>query len=202
MIRATGRDANGFDDACTVDPSSAAAYVTGSPDESPGNEDGVAVGGRLAGRNADATSPITPTAARTTIASAYERSGDEVMPATRTVPAMAAPRDEPRLDTLRERPEISPCSSSAKLDCTTLTDGVSIKPSPSPIRSSPGANAQTLGRPITIANRTPTPPIVTRKPPRIRVRCARRLANRSAARDAANKPRVSAVKISPVSMAS
>src|SRR4051794_30208514 len=53
------------------------AYVTGSPDESSGNEDRVAVGGaRPAGRNAEATSPITPTAARTTIASAYERSGD------------------------------------------------------------------------------------------------------------------------------
>ena len=47
---------------------------------------------------------MTPTAARTTIASAYERSGVEVMPATRMVPAIAAPRDEPRLDTLRDRP--------------------------------------------------------------------------------------------------
>src|SRR4051794_36650816 len=50
---------------------SATAYVTGLPDVSSGNEDGVALGGaRPAGRNAEATSPITPTAARTTIASA------------------------------------------------------------------------------------------------------------------------------------
>jgi len=36
---------------------------------------------------------------------------------------MAAPREEPRLDTLRDSPEISPWRCSGKLDCTTLTDG-------------------------------------------------------------------------------
>src|SRR5689334_19844483 len=49
-----------------------------------------------------ATRPITPTTPRAIIASAYERSGVAVMPATRMVPAIAVPRLDPRLDTLRE----------------------------------------------------------------------------------------------------
>ena len=57
------------------------------------------------------------------------------------MPAIAVPNDEPRLEMLRERPEISPCSASGKLDCTTFTDGVSIAPRPRPISSSPGTNA-------------------------------------------------------------
>ena len=65
-----------------------------------------------------------------------------VIPATRIVPAIAVPRQEPRLETLRDSPEISPCCASAKLDWTTFTDGVSIVPRPSPISSSPGAKAQ------------------------------------------------------------
>src|SRR4051812_11305171 len=56
---------------------------------------------------------------------------------------MAVPKDEPRLETLRESPEISPCCCSGKLDCTRLTEGVSMSPRPSPINSSPGANATT-----------------------------------------------------------
>ena len=45
------------------------------------------------------------------------------MPATRMVPAIAVPSDEPMLETLRDSPEISPCRSSGKADCTTLTEG-------------------------------------------------------------------------------
>ena len=45
------------------------------------------------------------------------------MPATRMVPAIAVPSEEPRLETLRDSPEISPCCSSGKADCTTLTEG-------------------------------------------------------------------------------
>ena len=66
------------------------------------------------------------------------------MTETRIVPAIAVPNDEPRLETLRERPEISPCSASGKLDWTTFTDGVSIPPTPRPIRNSPGTKATTL----------------------------------------------------------
>ena len=123
------------------------------------------------------------------------------MPATSIVPAIAAPSDEPRFETLRDSPEISPCCSSGKLDCTTLTDGVSISPSPRPISSSPGMNAQTLGEPITKASRAPMPEIVTRNPAMMRVRCARRLAKRSAPSDDTSNPAVAAVKIMPVSTA-
>ncbi len=104
-------------------------------------------------------------------------------PATRMVPAIAVPRDEPRFDTLRDRPEISPWRSSAKLACTRLTDGVSMPPSPKPMRNSPGAKAQALGGGLASAMRTPIPTIVSTKPARIRVRCARRRAKRSAASD-------------------
>jgi hypothetical protein len=62
---------------------------------------------------------------------------------TRIVPAIAVPKEEPRFEIARERPEISPWSSSEKLDCTTLTDGVSIPPTPRPIRNSPGTKATT-----------------------------------------------------------
>src|SRR3954451_15332711 len=63
---------------------------------------------RVPGRNAAAASPMRPTAATAISASAYERSGVVVMPATRIVPAIAAPSEAPRFDTLRDRPEISP----------------------------------------------------------------------------------------------
>ena len=82
----------------------------------------------------------------------------------------------------RDRPEISPWSSSPKLDCTMLTDGVSIVPIPSPISSRPGANAQALGEPFTMDIRIPIPAIVMMNPARTRVRCARRFANGSAPR--------------------
>src|SRR4029077_19913307 len=39
------------------------------------------------------------------------------------VPAMAVPKHDPRLDTLRDTPDISPWRCSGKADCTTLTDG-------------------------------------------------------------------------------
>ncbi|MGJ3560180.1 hypothetical protein ACR6C2_22925 [Streptomyces sp. INA 01156] len=45
---------------------------------------------------------------------------------------MAVPKEEPRFDALRDSPETSPCCSSGKLDCTTLTDGVSMTPGPGP----------------------------------------------------------------------
>lgn len=100
---------------------------------------------RPAGRSRDATRPMRPATASATIARAYERV-PEARSETRIVPAIAVPKDEPRLDTLRDRPEISPCYSSGKLDCTTVTDGVSITPRPKPMTSSPGTRARTLGR--------------------------------------------------------
>jgi hypothetical protein len=117
------------------------------------------------------------------------------------VPAIAAPSEDPRLETLRDSPEVSPWSCSGKLDWTMFTDGVSIRPRPRPIRSSPGAKAQALGEPITIASSAPVPMISSTKPTMIRDRWGRRLASRSAASDAASSPAVSAVKITPVSMA-
>ena len=118
------------------------------------------------------------------------------------MPAIAVPNDEPRLDTLRDSPEISPCSCSGKLDCTTLTDGVSITPRPRPISSSPGANATARDDAPTRASSSPIPATVTTKPAMISVLCERRLANRSAPSDEASTPSVAAVKMTPVSMAS
>src|SRR6202012_4642592 len=62
--------------------------------------------------------------------------------ATRTEPTRAVPSDEPRLETLRDRPEISPWSASGKLDWTTLNEDVSIVPTPAPNRTSPGIHRQ------------------------------------------------------------
>lgn len=66
---------------------------------------------------------------------------------------------------------------------------------------SPGANAQALGDPFTMASRTPIPAIEATKPAMISVRCEYFLARRSAASDDTKMPPVAAVKITPVSMA-
>ncbi len=42
--------------------------------------------------------------------------------ATMTEPTIAVPSDEPRFETLRDNPEISPWSAQGKLDWTTLTE--------------------------------------------------------------------------------
>ena len=85
-----------------------------------------------------------------------------------------------------------------------MTDGVSIKPSPRPISNRPGANAQALGAvPVTMARQHADPPIVTTKPADDQRPLRRsRLASRSAASDATSRPSVSAVKMTPVWMAS
>ena len=80
---------------------------------------------------------MSPNTASAAIAQAYA----EVPVATtetRMVPAIAVPNDEPRLEMLRDSPEISPCSSSGKLDWTTFTEGVSIAPTPRPMSARPG----------------------------------------------------------------
>ena len=45
---------------------------------------------------------------------------------------MATPSEEPRLERLRETPEMSPWSVSGHTDCTRLTDAVSMIPIPTP----------------------------------------------------------------------
>ena len=124
-----------------------------------------------------------------------------VRPNTRIVPAIAVPKVEPRLDTLRDRPDISPCCSSGKLDCTKLTEGVSINPRPKPISRSPGTNAKTLDQAVTSPIKSPMPAMVPAKPARIRAFCVRFLENRSAPKDVTRRPSVAAVKIAPVSIA-
>ena len=119
-------------------------------------------------------------------------------PATRMVPATAVPSDDPRLETQRDRPEISPCWCSGNADCTTLTDGVSIAPTPRPRSRSPGANAHALGELLTNARSTAMPTIVATKPAMMRVRCGYFLASRSAASEDTRMPPVAAVKITPV----
>src|SRR5436190_6843888 len=136
--------------------------------------------------------PINPDRATTTIAHTYARFPVATTD-TRIVPAIAVPNDEPRLDTLRERPEISPWSASGKLDCTTFTEGVSIAPTPKPKKKSPGTNSQMLDEPGTSPSRSPSPTRLITKPTTISVRCARRLANRSAPSDESRTPTVAAV---------
>src|SRR4051794_20451906 len=144
------------------------------------------------GRSAAAQSPRIPIPANASIAAAY---APFVRPATRIVPATAVPMDEPRLDTERDSPEISPCISSSKLDCTRLTDGVSIAPRPNPVRNSPGARPHALVVAFAPTRSTAMPTMVVTNPAMMRVRWARRLANRSAPRDEINMPAVAAANM-------
>src|SRR6185312_4446568 len=111
------------------------------------------------------------------------------------VPAIAVPKEEPKLETLRDSPEISPCLDSGKLDCTTFTEGVSIKPTPRPVSSNPGAKAQATCVPCTIQSPSNMPATVSAKPVIMRSRCANFLDSGPAASDDASKPTVAAVKI-------
>src|SRR5438552_19112591 len=96
---------------------------------------------------------------------------------------MAVPRDEPRFDTLRDRPEISPCNASGKLDWTTLTEGVSIAPSPRVMKRSPGMKASTLDQAATNASSMTTPVNGMPKPEITSVRCEYEHAQRPARAD-------------------
>src|SRR3954454_5555460 len=117
------------------------------------------------------------------------------------VPAMAVPNDEPRLETLRDNPETSPCWSSGNADCTTLTDGVSMTPRPSPTSSRPGVNAHSDEDPGTRTSSSTMPTVVVTNPVVISDRCAYLFASRPATSDDARMPSVAAVKITPVSIA-
>jgi hypothetical protein len=118
--------------------------------------------------------------------------------ATRIEPTSAVPSEEPRLETLRERPEISPWSASGKLDCTTLTEAVSMIPTPAPISSRPGTQPTMPECGLTSASSRIVPTIVSTKPAMISERWACRLAILSARAEAARMPIVAGVSISPV----
>jgi hypothetical protein len=67
------------------------------------------------GSRAATARPTNARAASTTMATTYVPFPD-ARSETRIVPAMAVPKEEPRLETLRDSPEISPCCCSGKLD--------------------------------------------------------------------------------------
>src|SRR5580700_2822216 len=74
-------------------------------------------------RTARATTSMTVRATATGLPSGS-------LTATRTEPTTAVSSEDPRLETLRDRPEISPWFRSGKLDWTTLTEEVSMVPTP------------------------------------------------------------------------
>ena len=100
------------------------------------------------------------------------------------VPAMAVPSEEPRLDTLRDRPEISPCSllGEARLHDVDRRREHHAEPQADQEQAR-ARRPRRSAMPVTMASSTPMPAIVTTKPGRMRVRCARRFASRSAASD-------------------
>jgi len=118
--------------------------------------------------------------------------------ATRIEPASAVPNDEPRLDRLRDSPEMSPWSLSGKLDWTTLTDEVSMMPTPMPVNNRPGIQLRMPECARTRPSNSAVPTTVRKKPAMISDRCERRFASRSAAADAARMPIVAGVSSSPV----
>src|SRR5215475_14964039 len=91
--------------------------------------------------------------------------------ATMTEPTRAVPNEDPRLETLRDSPEMSPWSRSGQLDWTTLTDEVSMTPIPAPNRNSPGTQVQTPECALTRASSRIMPTAVIRKPAMISHRC-------------------------------
>ena len=102
---------------------------------------------------------------------------------------------------LRDSPEMSPCSDSGKLDCTTFTEAVSMTPTPTPIRNSPGQNVTMPESARTSAISSSMPIRVTPNPAMISHRCGWREAIRWANADAARMPIVAGVSINPVSIA-
>src|SRR5215813_12022817 len=97
--------------------------------------------------------------------------------ATMTEPTRAVPNDDPRLETLRDSPDMSPWSLLGQLDWTTWTDEVSMTPMAAPNRNSPGIQVQMLGSAVTRASSRPTPTAVTGTPVMISHRCGWRGAN-------------------------
>ena len=85
------------------------------------------------------------------------------------VPAIAVPRDDPRLDTERDRPEISPCSSSGS-STARRSRRRQHEPEAQADQEKPGTNASTLSgvtRPIKMT----MPVTVVTKPATINVFC-------------------------------
>src|SRR4051812_43579686 len=91
----------------------------------------VTAGRGVRGRSSAATQP-TRAKAPTTVIAVRNGALPRVVAATSTDPAIATPSDEPRFDTLRETPEMSPCTVSGQADCTTVTEAVSMAPTPNP----------------------------------------------------------------------
>jgi hypothetical protein len=151
------------------------------------------------GRRIAATRPMSPNTPSAAIAIASERF-PVATTETRIVPATAVPKDEPRLEMLRERPEISPWSSSGKLGCTTFTDGVSMPPTPRPISSRPGTKARWLDVALTTDQKSNSDQ-GDEEPATISFLCEYLLARRSAARDETRMPSLAAVKRRPVLIA-
>ena len=121
--------------------------------------------------------------------------------ATRIEPTSAVPSDEPRLDTHLDSPEMSPCSASGKLDCTRLTEDVSMIPVPAPSSSNPGIQVQIAEWARTSANSSRKPMVAIVKPAITSQRCGCRRANRSAPAEEMRITMVDGVSSNPVLIA-
>ena len=118
---------------------------------------------------------------------------------TSTDPAMATPSEDPRLDTLRETPEMSPWTASGHADWTRFTDAVSMTPTPEAHEEQPGHEGPDRG----VARRTrassrPRPTTVPVKPTRISSRWGCRLAMRCAIAEDSRMPMVAGSSTRPV----
>src|SRR4051794_29162405 len=166
------------------------------------DEPGTAPGGGLRGMNRAASRPSKESPASSPSATANGVPRCWPSAATRTDPATATPSDEPRLETARDRPEMSAWSSSPNDDCTTLTEAVSMTPMPKPISSRPGTKVHTDESSRTSSGTRIMPIVVSTKPPRTSMACARRLAIRPATAEASSTPIVAGLSSRPVWIAS
>src|SRR5437660_12133791 len=114
---------------------------------------------------------------------------------TNTEPTSAVPSEDPRFEMLRDKPEISPWSFSGKLDCTTLTEDVSMTPTPAPISRRPGMKLRMLEVALAKNNRRIMPTMVITKPTRMRFLWEYLSASLLAIIDVSRMPMVAGVRI-------
>src|SRR3954462_14181090 len=107
----------------------AAARVESTSVQRPGTRHAAAASADAGARGMSraATHPTIAKTPSTRMASAKGRPKDPEALAT-SDPAMATPSDDPRFETLRDTPEMSPCTFSGQADCTRFTDAVSMMP--------------------------------------------------------------------------
>ena len=117
------------------------------------------------------------------------------------MPAIAVPKVEPRLEMLRERPEISPCSVLGEARLHDVHRRGQHRTQAEADQQKPRHEGDDPGGGMNEAEKSPIPARVTRKPATISVRCENFFASRCRGEGRDQTPTVAAVKTTPVPIA-